>query len=141
YPIYVHQLAAVARRRSGLDERRAADLLVPSGAYACDNQLPTIVVDDETIAVEDDEAGDASAPLLRHGLCLPQSFTAFCVQATELPVAAQPVDKAVTNYRCGHDGVETIGLNLAVALALPLNRCRRLVSVERQHQRTAFERR
>src|SRR5262249_44363624 len=119
HPVDVRELAAVFGGCRRLDHLRAADLLVPFRAQLRDHQLAAVVVDEIAVAMTDDETGDPPSPLPGDLLCLPHPLAGLGPDATELTVAADAVDVVAVDHRRGDHGVQAVGLNLALALALP----------------------
>src|SRR5262245_25773912 len=85
-PADVHQLPPVLRRRSRLDQVGAADLLVALRTRLDDDQLAAIVVDEQAVAVADDDARRPARLLLGDRLRLPDPLAGAGAQAAELPV-------------------------------------------------------
>src|SRR5207249_5294543 len=118
-PGEVGALAPVLRRRRGFAQVRAADLVVAIGIGLDDDELPAIVVDEEPIAISHDEPRCPACPLPGDCLRFPHALTGLRPQAAKLAVAAQTVDAVADDDRRRDDRVQPVGLDLALALALP----------------------
>src|SRR5437667_134534 len=80
-----------------------------------DDQLAAIVVDEITVAVAHQEARRPPGLLLGRLESLPNALARFDVEAAQLAVAADAVDVIALDYRRGHQRVQAIGLDLALA--------------------------
>src|SRR5947208_6829389 len=138
-PVDVDQLATVLRRRRWFDPVRPADLVVAIRIGLDDDELPAIVVDEEPIAISYDEPRCPACALPGDCLRFPHALTGLRPQAAKLAVAAPTVDAVADDDRRRDDRVQPVGLDLAVALALPEHRRGGFRLVEREHQRSVVE--
>src|SRR5712692_3902497 len=118
-PVHRAELATVPRIGSGLDESGPADFVIPPRGQRGDDQLAPVIVDEVPIAIAHDESGSPASLLLSHIQSLPHALSGLQVQAAELSVAADAIDIVTVDHRSVDYGMQTIGVDLAVALSLP----------------------
>src|ERR1700674_660413 len=87
-PVHLDELAPVSGRRGGHEQVRPADLLVAVRAGLHDDQLAPVVVDEQPVAVADDETLGPTRPLLGHRLRFPDALARLRPKTPELAVAA-----------------------------------------------------
>src|SRR5690606_38363772 len=86
-----------------------------------------------------DEKRVPPAPLPGRRAGLPQALAGRGVQATQLAVAADAVDVRAVENRRAHDRVQPVGVDLAVALALPDDLGTAALGENLQHQRPVVQ--
>ena len=118
-PVHSPELPAGGRCRCRPDQDRPADLGVAGRSHASDDQLAAVVVDEIAVAVADHERRRIASPLARHGLGLPDTLAGGEAQASELSVAADPIDVVSFDHRGVHQGVQAVRFDATVAAPLP----------------------
>src|SRR6476619_582596 len=138
-PVHGAQRPAVARLGCGFDQSRSTDFLVAARAEAGDDEIAPVVVDEKAIAVTHDVTLRPARLLDRDSLRLPDTLTGICIEAAQLAETAQAIEVVPLNHRRADHRMQSVGLDFAVALALPQDASCWTVVLERQHERSVIE--